>query len=56
VAPDVSVRLSDEAAQVNAADPTQVALIYTTGVTPTLRLPAQDYQLVRIGVYDLYLP
>jgi len=56
VAPDVSVRLSDEAAQVNAADPTQVALVYTTGVNPTLRLPAQDYQLVRIGVYDLYLP
>ena len=49
-------RLSDEAAQVNAADPTQVALVYTTGVNPTLRLPAQDYQLVRIGVYDLYLP
>ena len=56
VAPDVSVRLSDEAAEVNAADPTQVALVYTTGVNPTLRLPAQDYQLVRIGVYDLYLP
>lgn len=56
VTADVSIRLADQAALVDAADPTKVALVYTAGVNPTLRMPVQAYQLVRVGAYDLYLP
>lgn len=56
VTADVSVRLTEEAARVRAADPRDVAFIYTTGVNPSLSMPAQDYELVRVGAYDLYLP
>lgn len=56
VTADVSVRLTEEAAQVNAADPAEVALVYPAGREPALRLPRDGYQLVNVGAYDLYLP
>ena len=56
VTADVSIRLEDEAALVNAADPRAVAYVYTSGVNPSLELAAQNYELVRVGGYDLYLP
>lgn len=56
VRPDVVVRYPDEAAEVDAADPDQIAYIYTSGLTPALPLPADQYDLVSVGGYDLYLP
>jgi hypothetical protein len=53
---DVSVRLADEQAVVNAADPSQVAYVYYDGATPRLRMPAENYQLVDVGQYDVYVP
>ena len=53
---DVSVRLSDEQLVVNAADPSQVAYVYYDGATPRLRMPAENYQRLDVGLYDLYVP
>jgi hypothetical protein len=53
---DVSVRLADEQAVVNAADPSQVAYVYYDGATPRLRMPVENYQLVDVGQYDVYVP
>ena len=53
---DLSVRLADENATVNAADPSQVAYVYYDGVIPHLRMPVDRYQLVNVGPYDLYVP
>ncbi|MGS0683587.1 hypothetical protein ACVBEQ_00280 [Nakamurella sp. GG22] len=56
VRPDFPVRLQAEAAAVDAADPDRVALVYVSGVPPTLVLPRSDYQLVQVDGYDIYLP
>jgi hypothetical protein len=63
VRPDVSIRLTDQAAQVDAADPDKVAYIYSrgidmysSGINPFLPLPRDHYQLVTTGTFDLYLP
>jgi MFS family permease len=63
VRPDVSIRLSDQAAQVQAADPATVAYIYShgidiysSGVNPSLPLPRDRYELLTTGTFDLYLP
>jgi hypothetical protein len=53
---DYTVRLADENATVNAADPSQVAYVYYDGGTPNLRMPVDQYQLVNVGIYDLYVP
>ena len=53
---DVSVRLADEQAVVNAADPSQVAYVYYDGATPRLRMPIENYEQLNVGQYDLYLP
>ena len=55
---DGPVRLADENATVNAADPSQVAYVYYYDFdgTPNLRMPADRYELVRVGIYDLYVP
>jgi len=53
---DVSVRLAKENATVNAADPSQVVYMYYDGANPHLRMPADRYQLVNVGIYDLYVP
>jgi hypothetical protein len=53
---DVSVRLADEYATVSAADPSQVAYMYYDGADPHLRMPVDQYQVVDIGIYDLYVP
>jgi len=63
VRPDVSIRLSDQAAQVEAADPSSVAYIYSkgidiysTGINPSLPLPRDHYELLTNGTFDLYIP
>nr|WP_294692712.1 hypothetical protein [uncultured Friedmanniella sp.] len=53
---DVSVRLSEDQAAVDAADPSQVGYLYYDGAPPDLRLPLERYELVSIGNYDLYVP
>ena len=53
---DVSVRLTDEQAIVDAADPSQVGYVYYDGATPRLRMPAENYQRLDVGGYDLYVP
>jgi hypothetical protein len=50
------VRLAEENATVNAADPSEVAYVYQDGMTPDLRMPVDRYQLVNAGAWDLYLP
>lgn len=59
VAPDFTMRLADEAAAVDAAsltEPYRVALVYETGDSPKLLLPASAYRTLRVGGYDVYLP
>ena len=53
---DVSVRLAEDQAAVNAADPSQVASLYYDGAPPDLRMPAHRYERVDVGNYDLYVP
>jgi len=43
-------------ATVNAADPSKVAFVYQDGQIPRLRMPADRYQMMAIGRFDLYLP
>jgi hypothetical protein len=50
------VRLEDQNAIVDAADPSQVAFVYLDGQTPYLRMPVEQYDMVNVGPYDLYLP
>jgi 4-amino-4-deoxy-L-arabinose transferase-like glycosyltransferase len=50
------VRLAEENATVNAADPSQVAYVYQDGMTPHLQMPVDRYQLVNVGAWDLYVP
>lgn len=56
VTADITVRLPDLAREVAAADPWAVARIYPHGLEPTLPLGAENYQLQRVGDFDLYLP
>lgn len=59
VRPDFTMRLADEADAVDRAsrdEPYKVALVYEQGDPPKLVLPAADYQLLRVGTYDVYLP
>jgi hypothetical protein len=53
---DYPTRLAGEAGQVDSADPAKVAFIYLTGQKPALKLPKDQYQMVTVGPYDLYLP
>ena len=41
---------------VNAADPSEVAFVYQDGQTPHMRMPADHYQMMDIGLFDLYVP
>jgi hypothetical protein len=50
------IRFDEENATVNAADPSQVAFVYQDGQTPYLRMPADHYEMMDIGLFDLYLP
>lgn len=50
------VRFADENATVNAADPSQVAFVYQDGQKPYLRMPADRYQMMNLGAFDLYVP
>jgi hypothetical protein len=52
----VPVRFTDENATVNAANPWEVAYVYQDGQIPHLRMPMDRYQMVNIGVFDLYVP
>ncbi len=56
VRPDFPIRLQAEADAVEAANPDEVALVYTSGVRPTYLLPANDYRMATVGGYDVYLP
>ncbi len=56
VRPDFPIRLQAEADAVEAADPDEVALVYTSGVRPSYLLPATDYRRTTVGGYDVYLP
>jgi hypothetical protein len=51
-----TVRLKEEAAVVTAANPSDVAYIFAAGQAPRLRMRIQDYQLINVGAYDLYVP
>jgi hypothetical protein len=53
---DYTVRFADENATVNAADPSQVAYVYYDSAPTRLRMPVERYQLVNVGIYDLYVP
>ena len=53
---DVSVRFIEETQEVDAADPHEVAYIYTGGLRPALALPKDQYDLLTVGKYDLYVP
>jgi hypothetical protein len=50
------IRFDQENATVNAADPSEVAFVYQDGQTPYLRMPADHYQMMDIGLFDLYVP
>ena len=50
------VRFDEENATVNAADPADVAFVYQDGQTPYLRMPADRYQMMNLGLFDLYVP
>jgi len=50
------IRFDEENATVNAADPSKVAFVYQDGQIPRLRMPADRYQMMAIGRFDLYLP
>ena len=52
----VPVRLDEENATVNAADPSEVAYVYQDGMTPHLRMPMDRYLLMNVGAWDLYVP
>jgi hypothetical protein len=50
------IRFDEENATVNAADPSEVAFVYQDGQTPYMRMPADHYQMMDIGLFDLYVP
>jgi hypothetical protein len=50
------IRFDEENATVNAADPSKVAYVFQDGQIPRLRMPADRYQMMDIGRFDLYLP
>jgi hypothetical protein len=52
----VPVRLDEQNATVNAADPSEVAYVYQDGMTPHLRMSVDRYQLLHVGAWDLYVP
>jgi hypothetical protein len=56
VRPDYVVRFPDEAERFNLADPAQIAYVYTTGISPALPLPIDQYDHLVVGKYDVYLP
>lgn len=56
VTTDGTVRLQDEAAVVNAADRSAVAYIFTAGQDPRLPLAVENYRLITVGPYNLYIP
>ena len=53
---DGPVRLDEQARSVESADPARVALIYSVGLPPALKLPLDQYEVVTIDHYVLYLP
>lgn len=50
------IRFDEENATVNAADPSKVAFVYLDGQIPYPRMPVDQYQMMDIGRFDLYLP
>ena len=53
---DGTVRFTDEAERVRSANPDDVAFIYSSGLEPNLALPANRYDVMTVGKWDLYLP
>ena len=50
------IRFDEENATVNAADPSKVAYMYLEGQIPHPRMPVDQYQMMDIGRFDLYVP
>jgi len=50
------VHLVQEAGLVDAADPSDVALRYSAGLTPKLMPASDEYDLIVVGRYDVRLP
>ena len=53
---DYSVRLTDQYVTVTSADPSQVTFVYYYDGSPLLHMPLARYQVVRVGIYNLYVP
>ena len=56
VKPDSFVRLTNDADRFAQADPAEIAYLYGTGESPNLSLPADSYERMTIGGFDLYFP
>ena len=56
VKPDSFVRLTNDADRVAQADPAEIAYLYGAGESPNLSLPADSYERMTIGGFDLYFP
>ena len=50
------MHLVQEAGLVDAADPSDVALRYSAGLTPKLMPASDEYNLIVVGRYDVRLP
>ncbi len=56
VRPDLWVRFPDDAVAFDQIPVQDRSFIYTTGLPPNLPLPADDYEKVTVGGYDVYVP
>lgn len=56
VRPDLWTRFPDDAAAFDQVPVAERFFIYTTGLPPNLPLPADDYDKVTVGGYDIYAP
>lgn len=56
VRPDLWVRFPDDAVAFDQVPVPERFFIYTTGLPPNLPLPAEDYEKVTVGGYDIYVP
>lgn len=56
VRPDLWTRFPDDAAAFEQVPVPDRFFIYTTGLPPNLPLPADDYDKVTVGGYDIYAP
>lgn len=56
VRPDAVIRFLDGTERFDPSPEADRAFIYTAGIEPFLALPADDYELVQVAGYDVYLP